>query len=97
MGKADCGQTCVNSRLFREECVSARQHLKQMAEDEKMGFLPLLQQLEMKLILNSSLTFQICDVSCFLRRSEKASFRKQKALFPITNRQLVRHGFQLFP
>lgn len=32
-----------------------------------------------------------------LLRSEKASCRKQKALFPVRNPQLVRHGFRLFP
>lgn len=41
------------------------QHVKQMAEYRKMGLLPLLQQLELKLILNSSLAFQICNVSPF--------------------------------
>lgn len=36
-----------------------------MAEYEKMGFFPLLQQLELKLILNSFIAFQISEVLLF--------------------------------
>lgn len=45
--------------------VSVKQPLKQMAGCETMGFLPLLQQLELKLILNSFVAFQISEVSLF--------------------------------
>lgn len=59
-GKADAGQAPMDPRW-----PSARQPLKQMAECEKLCFLPLLQQLELKFIVNSSLASQISVVLCF--------------------------------
>lgn len=93
-GKTDTGQAPMEPRWL-----SARKPLKQMAEYEKLFFLPLLQQLEQKLILNSSLAFQFSVVSCLslLKRSEKASFRKQKALFSVISHQLIHHIFSCFP